>query len=300
MFRKKLPIIVSIFLLIGGTGALLYYPVQSWMTQQSQKQEQASFDQARKEAREAREKGKEVSDTEDNPYEKLFQDMERYNRELYLTGQKGLKDAWSYEQPIFVMENYGVGTEVIGSLKIEAMDLETPVLLGATQDHMARGAVVLGQTSMPVGGENTNCVIAGHRGMGSVPMFQEIEKLKKGDTVVLETLWDTLVYQVSEIRIILPDDIDAVKIQEDQELLTLITCHPYRHNSHRYVVYCERQYPKDTDKDEEAASQTADRHSPWVLRLEKVLPLAAIPLLAGCVLLLIPGKRKKDGRDRRR
>ncbi len=52
--------------------------------------------------------------------------------------------------------------------------------------------------------------------------------------------WETLTYKVVETKVILPTDTQEVLIQDDRDLMTLITCHPLGDNTHRYVVYCER------------------------------------------------------------
>ena len=88
---------------------------------------------------------------------------------------------------------------------------------------------------------NTNAVIAGHRGRNGYKYFQDIEALEVGDEVYITTLWDTLTYSVTEIKIIEPGDIDSIKIQQGRDLVTLLTCHPYASGGkYRYLVFCER------------------------------------------------------------
>ena len=121
------------------------------------------------------------------------------------------------------------------------MDLEMPIYLGATEQHMADGAAHMSQTSLPIGGENTNCVIAGHRGYSGASYFRYIDTLKVGDLVYVTNLWETLTYRVSEIQIIDPHEVEKILIQPGRELLTLLTCHPYASGGRqRYVVFCER------------------------------------------------------------
>ena len=99
----------------------------------------------------------------------------------------------------------------------------------------------MSQTSLPIGGIDTNCVIAGHRGYSGASYFRYIEKLSVGDSVTITNLWESLHYRVSEIKIIDPYDVDEILIQEGRELITLLTCHPYASGGRqRYVVYCER------------------------------------------------------------
>ena len=164
----------------------------------------------------------------DTPYPELLAAMQAYNERIYIEGQSGLVDARSYETPSFELSEYGISDEVIGVLVIPSINLEMPIYLGATYDHMASGAAHLSQTSLPIGGINSNSVIAGHRGWSGAPYFLNID-------------WETLNYTVCEVRIIEPNDIEAVLIQPGRDMLTLITCHPYASGGrYRLVVYCER------------------------------------------------------------
>lgn len=174
--------------------------------------------------------------------EDLYADMKSYNREIFENGQDGLSDAWNYEQPVFLLDEYGMDSEIIGYIESDAMGIRLPLYIGSSYEHLSMGACVLGQTSMPVGGENTNCVIAGHRGWQGSPMFRDIEALSEGDIIWVTNLWERLAYRVVRISVIMPDDIDAVKIVEGEDMLTLFTCHPYTGNTYRYVVYCTRTY----------------------------------------------------------
>ncbi len=116
-----------------------------------------------------------------------------------------------------------------------------PIYLGATYGHLVSGTAHLSQTSLPIGGGNTNCVIAGHRGWNGAPYFLNMDKVVVSDTVTITNLCETVTYTVCEIRIIEPNDIDAVLIQPGRDMLTLITCHPYASGGRfRLVMYCER------------------------------------------------------------
>ena len=176
------------------------------------------------------------------PYGKLYEAMAEYNDRIYAEEQKGLSDPWAYEAAGIDLPAYGFEDGVAAVLSIPAIELEMPVYLGASYDNMAAGAAVLGHTSLPIGGDNTNCVIAGHRGWNGAAYFLNIDKLQEGDEIQLINLWETMNYTVTEIRIIEPTDIKQVLIQEDRELLTLMSCHPYASGGkYRYLVFCERE-----------------------------------------------------------
>lgn len=173
--------------------------------------------------------------------DELFNKMQSYNENIFNEGQQKLLDPFSYELPSFDLLELGFKDNIIGYLTIPKMEIEIPIYLGATQENMKKGAVHLSQTSIPIGGNNTNSVIAAHRGMRSHPMFRDIENLSIGDEIKVTNMWDELIYKVVETKIISPDEVSEVLIQEGRDLITLITCHPYTKNYQRYVVYCERQ-----------------------------------------------------------
>ena len=167
--------------------------------------------------------------------------MQFYNRQLYLFKQNKLDSKSAYEQSQFTLTEYGLPDEKFGVITIPKMDLEMPLFLGASEANMTAGAAVLSQTSIPLGGNNTNAVIAGHRGYSGYPYFKEIELLEVGDEVTITNIWGTLTYVVTEIKIINPNDVNAILIQKDRDMITLLTCHPYASGGkYRYLVFCER------------------------------------------------------------
>lgn len=171
----------------------------------------------------------------------LLAALQVYNQRIYVEKQSGLVDLEACEEPAADLTAYGIEDEIIGVLEIPTMELTMPVYLGASDAHLAAGAAVLGNTSAPIGGDNTNCVIAGHRGWRGADYFRHIDKLAVGDTVKLTNLWETLTYTVADIQIIQPHEVEKIKIQQGRDLLTLLTCHPYASGGkQRYVIYCER------------------------------------------------------------
>ena len=176
-----------------------------------------------------------------NPYPELLAALQSYNQRIYTEKQSNFISLDACAEPAVDLAAYGVGDEVIGVLEIPALDLTMPVYLGASDEHLALGAAVLGSTSAPIGGDNTNCVIAGHRGWRGADYFRHIDRLQVGDIVQLTNLWETLTYAVTDIQIIQPHEVEKIKIQPNRDLLTLLTCHPYASGGkQRYVVVCER------------------------------------------------------------
>lgn len=174
------------------------------------------------------------------PYADLYEALQAYNAEIYAAGQSGLKDPFAYETPAFDLTAYGLPDDMIAALWVPRLDLDLPVYLGASTENMARGGALLGQTSMPLGGANTNTVIAAHRGYYGAEMLRNVQQIQIGDKITLTTPWETLTYRVCDLKIIQPDDINAILIQPGRDLLTLTTCHPYTQNTQRYLVIAER------------------------------------------------------------
>ncbi|MCD7746318.1 MAG: class C sortase [Lachnospiraceae bacterium] len=170
----------------------------------------------------------------------LYKRMKEYNEDLAENGQE-LVDAWSYAQEPIDLEGMITEDGAVGYIQIPAMDVTLPLYIGASADNLSKGAAVLGETSMPIGGESTNCVIAGHRGYSGRPYFREIEKLQAGDAVYVTNPWETMTYIVEEICIVNPDEVESILIVSGRDQITLLTCHPYMsHGKYRYVVICGR------------------------------------------------------------
>ncbi len=190
--------------------------------------------------------------TETDP---LYEQIQRYNQRIFEEHQTGITDAWTFTENPLGMEL----DDLFGYIEIPTMDVTLPLYIGATDSNMAKGAVILGETSLPIGGENTNSVIAGHRGYQGVPFFREIEKLAVGDSVFITTPWETLTYTVTELAVIEPYNLDSVLIQPEKDMITLVTCHPYRsHGKYRYIAYCERQKDKKIPEQKEESAPVVE------------------------------------------
>ena len=188
----------------------------------------------------------------------------------------------------------GLPDGIVGLIDIPAMGVTLPIYLGATEANMELGAAVVAGTSMPVGGESSNCVIAAHRGVWhGVQMFRDIELLEVGDTLTITTSWDELTYRVCEIRVIEPDDVDALAVQEGRDLVTLFTCHPYAVSTQRYLVYCERVENDEAQASPGAVERVVAAFLPAestgspALEVERWLRIGGLALLVVVLVLLV-------------
>ena len=223
---RKTSLVLAALLAVAGICVMLWPVVTGYRLQANTDEAVQNFLEERK---------------PEQQYPELLAALREYNQRIYAEKQCNLVDLEACEEPAADLTTYGVADEIIGVLEISAMELIMPVYLGASDAHLAAGAAVLGNTSAPIGGDNTNCVIAGHRGWRGADYFRHIDRLQIGDTVTLTNLWETLTYTVADIQIIQPHEVEKIKIQPNRDLLTLLTCHPYASGGRqRYVVYCER------------------------------------------------------------
>lgn len=223
---RKTSLVLAALLAVAGICVMLWPVVTGYRLQANTDEAVQNFLEERK---------------PEQQYPELLAALREYNQRIYAEKQCNLTDLEACEEPAADLTAYGVADEIIGVLEIPAMELIMPVYLGASDAHLAAGAAVLGNTSAPIGGDNTNCVIAGHRGWKGADYFRHIDRLRVGDAVKLTNLWETLTYTVADIQIIQPHEIEKIKIQQGRDLLTLLTCHPYASGGRqRFVVYCEK------------------------------------------------------------
>lgn len=250
--KKKFSRFVGIVVIISGLGLFLYPDLKTWYLDQQiaglvkefraqnlTEDEDSDVQEKEPSLMKKTEEGDSAPGGMLQASDELLHMILNYNKAIFSDGQTGFKDAWSVTQTPDVLG--GLEDGVFGYIGIPAMDVTLPLYIGASAEHMAKGAAVLGETSIPIGGGNTNSVIAGHRGYRGAPYFRDIEELSAGDAVYVTNPWETLTYRVESIDVIAPDDSDRVKIQEGRDMVTLLTCHPYRsHGKYRFVVYCVR------------------------------------------------------------
>lgn len=259
MNRKIIMFIGWIFLL-SGIAILLYPEILSF-----EKQKQADY------IVERLRKNKSILKSEDPLYQKAV----CYNKKIYLNEQKDLKDVWSYQVAPDIFEKE---QKIFGYINIPRMKQKLPLYLGATMKNLRRGAAILGQTSLPLGQNNSNCVIAAHRGYQGIPYFRDIEQLVKGDIVIVRNPWEKLKYQVTEIYVIDPYDMQKICIKKGKDMISLLTCHPYRgKGKYRYLVYCERYYGHQIK--EKQKETVLDNSSQKEIAKEKLLRYFGVILL---------------------
>jgi len=174
-----------------------------------------------------------LNSLEQEDYEVFFQEADRYNVEL-----SELKNPLlNYRQLDGYNEILNInGNGIMGYVSIPKLGVEIPIYHGISAEVLNVACGHLEGTSLPVGGENTHCVLSAHRGLPHAKLFTDLDKLEVGDTFTLTVLNRTLTYQVDQIKVVRPDEIDDVQLVAGKDLCTLLTCTPYGINSHRLLV----------------------------------------------------------------
>lgn len=260
---RKILTVVSIVMLIVGVGLLMFPPVSNFIGTQISNSETDKFDKQveniieDKSFEEAVEDGTVDSEgylidetgnrKSETPVvfrpdlDRLYKDSVEYNEGLINNQSSLLVDDYSYTQPSLDLNSYGISDGIYGYVSAPSIDMRLPIFLGANNTNMSYGAAHLTYTSLPVGGSNTNTVLAGHTGYVGRIFFDNLRNLKIGDEIKLRNYWDNLTYRVIETKVCKPNDSQDIFIKKDRDILIMITCISDNNGGFdRYYVICER------------------------------------------------------------
>lgn len=185
---------------------------------------------------------------------------------------------------------------VMGTITIPKLDVSVPIYHGTGDDVLQKGVGHMATSSLPVGGDSTHAVLAGHTGLPNMVVFDRLDTLEVGDYFVIHVLDQDLAYRVYEKETVLPDQTESLAVQQGRDLVTLVTCTPYGVNTHRLLVHAERcDVPAEYYEDnhgvgpaEQAMNVIADPVSLFSL-------VGGAVALAGSIFLLV--QLRRQGRD---
>lgn len=185
--------------------------------------------------------------------------------------------------------------ESLGYITIPKIDVNLPIYNGTSQDVLSKGVGHMEQSSYPLGGESTHCVLTGHRGLPSAVLFTDLDKLEIGDEFYLHVLDEILAYKVDQIKVVEPNESGDLEIIDGKDYCTLVTCTPYAINSHRLLVRGERtEYKGEQDKQTKNQMQTGALTKrivdvwPWLLGAF----LVAVLIESGIFLSILKHKKQ--------
>lgn len=280
---RSRPFLIGMFIL--GFLILIYPLISNWYYRVEQDEVVSSY-------------VKNVSGMEEEERRRLLSLAHAYNEGLARAGV----DIFSPERMSFIQETirketfpvFFLESKTIGRIRIPKIKVDLPITMGTTDDILERGAGLMPTGSLPVGGTNTHAVITAHRGLPSSRLFRDLGELKEGDVFLLDVLGEKLAYEVDQISIIEPDDPAKLAIIPGEDMVSLLTCHPYMINSQRLVVRGH-----ETEPYEEGEQKALEQGRDGRLRLffvqywEYIAGIGIFLALVGAIVLHDRRKRKR-------
>ena len=219
-----------------------------------------------------------LDNLDENEYSAIFERAHAYNKALYETNYPLMdyKNVPGYYDTLRITDN-----DMIGYLKIDRIGVELPIYHGTSEKVLNKGVGHLEGSSLPIGGENTHSIMSAHRGLPSSKLFTDLDRMEKGDTFQIIILDQVLTYQVDQIKVITPTEVEDLQIIEGGDYCTLFTCTPYGINTHRLLV---RGVRIETIKEKPVlyVSNEAFRIEPLL-----VTPAVAAPMLLAFLIHLL-------------
>ena len=272
--KKHLSTILLVLALLVGAALLLYPTASDYWNSLHQSRAIATY-------------AEEVANLTTADYEKLWLAAVEYNKRM---GAAGNPFVLSEEQRADYFSQLDLsGNGIMGYIEIPKIECSLPIYHGTSEAVLQIAVGHLEGSTLPVGGAGTHCVLSGHRGLPSAKLFTHLDQLSEGDVFLLRVLNETLTYEVDQIHIVLPQEVDDLAVVPGRDFCTLVTCTPYGINSHRLLVRGKRI--------ENSEAATAIRITSDAIRIDPILvaPVAAVPMLLILTVYLIanPGGKKK-------
>ena len=275
--RKKLTTVLLLLVMFTGLSLLLYPTVSDYWNSYHQSRAIAAYTEG-------------VSQMDAAEYGSMMEDAEAYNSRLLEKKENRYRLTEAEEEEYNSLLDV-TGTGIMGYVEIPKLKMSLPIYHG-TEDTVLQIAVGhLEGSSLPLGGSGTHCVLTGHRGLPSAKLFSNLDEMEEGDTFSIHVLDRTLTYQVDQIRIVEPREVEDLEIEEGKDYCTLLTCTPYGINSHRLLVRGYRI----------ANAVSAQRIPADAVQIDiviVVLAVAVVILLAGGILWFLVRRiyERKGGR----
>lgn len=269
--KKNSSTLILVLIFLIGLSLLLYPSFSDYWNSFHQSQAIASYSE-------------QVTEIDDTTYKEMLQEARDYNSSMSLRSNRWVLTDEEKELYYNIL-NVG-GTGIMGYVEIPSIAVSLPIYHGVDEAVLQIAVGHLEGTSFPVGGIGTHSAISGHRGLPSAKLFTNIDQLKEGDLFILYVLDEVLTYEVDQIRIVEPNDLTALEIEENKDLCTLVTCTPYGINSHRLLVRGHRV---------ETLKQNSVRVVADAIQIDEIIVAAfvAIPILLILLIWLLIRYRKQ-------
>ena len=221
-------------------------------------------------------------------FKQIKKDAINYNKKLSKLKEPLLDydDLKNYNKVLNV-NNEGM----IGYLSIDKIRVEIPIYHGTSNDTLNSFVGHIEGTSLPIGGKGTHSVLSAHRGLPSAKLFSDLDRLELGDTFKITVLDEVLTYEVDKISIVKPNNSKELKIDKNNDYVTLLTCTPYGINTHRLLVHA-RRVPYKTE------STNSQKNTLWRWLLKQRTFLISTGVLV--LLIIYSLVRSRQGRRQKR
>ena len=230
-----------------------------------------------------------IDDLEEDEYEGLLEAAREYNRSL-LYRTNGYTTTPEQKEQYNKLLNIA-GNGVMGYIEVPSIGVSLPVYHG-TEDTVLQVAIGhLEWSSLPVGGESTHSVVSGHRGLPSAKLFTHLDKVREGDLFMLRVLDEVLTYEVDQILIVEPHEVDSLMISKGKDYCTMFTCTPYGINTHRLLIRGHRVANLEEKEIRHVVSEAL------LIEPAVVAPMVALPMLLILFIWLMIPKKKRKWRD---
>lgn len=230
-----------------------------------------------------------IDDLEEDEYEGLLEAAREYNRSL-LYRTNGYTTTPEQKEQYNKLLNIA-GNGVMGYIEVPSIGVSLPVYHG-TEDTVLQVAIGhLEWSSLPVGGESTHSVVSGHRGLPSAKLFTHLDKVREGDLFMLRVLDEVLTYEVDQILIVEPHEVDSLMISKGKDYCTMFTCTPYGINTHRLLIRGHRVSNLEEKEIRHVVSEAL------LIEPAVVAPMVALPMLLILFIWLMIPKKKRKWRD---
>lgn len=240
---------------------MMYPTVSNWVNERNSSKVVSNYGEA-------------IRKLSDVDYTEVWEAAREYNE--YLTGFGDISEAVLAERADETQRYENLlsvgGSRVMGLLDIPKINVSLPIYHTTEESVLQVGIGHYEGSSLPIGGEDTHSVLSGHRGLPSATLLTDLDQVEVGDRFYVTILKEILAYEVQEIEIVNPEDVDGISIRRGEDLLTLVTCTPYGINSHRLLVTGTRvPYNGEMEVTSEGYD-TSTRHSNPAAADEKPLP----------------------------
>lgn len=185
------------------------------------------------------------SDIKPEQYEKAMSEVLFYNKNRS-NPEKLEEFGLTYENVLNV-----AGNGIMGYIEIPKISVSLVIYHTIDEDVLQSGVGHVEGTDLPIGGENTHCVLAGHTGLPSAKLLTNMDHLEVGDVFYVHVLDEVLQYQIDDVSVVEPYEVERLDVVDGKDYITLVTCTPYGVNSHRLLVRGSRVSAKgELDSDE--------------------------------------------------